>query len=184
LVHNAQGPYLLDATKWPTLLEGEDNRVKRHSHQSHEENMTDNLSMEIPTEDEVSQGWVTSASKKKTHSHKTVQRKKVVVATRTSSRVPRDGVPIADKATKRKHGRDNLISGLTPTNPFTVLNSIPNDELKKVLTDLDIEVEDLDKHIDAFKAEELVRTDIAQAKYKLHLDRCNKLSEPHNEGDL
>jgi hypothetical protein len=51
----------------------------------------------IPTEDESTQGWVVQSTKKKKRKE-TSKKSRPVVATRASSRVPRDGVPIASKA--------------------------------------------------------------------------------------
>ena len=65
-----------------------------------------------------------------------------------------------------------------PTNPFAILNSVPNDELRNVLVDLDIDVENLDGQINMFKAEELVRANLAQANYKDYLDIINKKTAP------
>jgi hypothetical protein len=98
-------------------------------------------------------GWQAPKSKK---SKKT---KKVVAATRTSSRVPRDGVPIATKATQRAMAR-NTVSGTTH-NSFIILNSTPNFILQSIITDLDLEIENMDEQLDAFKTEEIVRAKIA-----------------------
>jgi hypothetical protein len=76
-------------------------------------------------------GVVEAPPSKKKKSRPTKQ--KVVVATRASSRIPKDGIPIADKAMKRAQERDEL-----PGNPFTILNYTPEDVLKSVALDLDI----------------------------------------------
>jgi len=75
-------------------------------------------------------GWESPSRKKKSKGAK----KKVVVATRVSSRIPRDGIPIADKAMKRARERDELTG-----NPFTILNNTSNDSLKEIALDLDID---------------------------------------------
>ena len=73
------------------------------------------------------------------------------MATRTSQRVLRDGIPIATKAANRAMAKNSL-SGDTH-NPFIVLNSTPNAILHEVLMDLELKSENLDEHIDAFKTE-------------------------------
>jgi len=107
----------------------------------------------------------------------------IVVATRTSARVPRDGVPIAAKAAARTQKRDNDLQGMFASS-FTVLNSAPNTYLKEVMGDLDIEGNDLDAQINIFKAEEIVRADLAKANYKVYLDRINKKNAPQEEEDI
>ena len=67
---------------------------------------------------------------------------------------------------------------MSSKNPFTILNSAPNDALRNVLVDLDIEADNLDEQIDLFKAEELLRTDLSQANHRDHLDRINKKNAP------
>ena len=128
-------------------------------------------------DEESSQGWAAPVKQKK---KRTVQRKKVTGATRASSRIPRDGIPIATKAMHRARDRDNVSTGMFPTNPFAILNFVPNDELRNVLVDLDIDVENLDEQINLFKAEELVRANLAQANYKDYLDRINKKTAPQD----
>ena len=107
----------------------------------------------------------------------------IVVATRTSARVPRDGVPIAAKAAARTQKRDNDLQGMFASS-FTVLNSAPNTYLKEVMGDLDIEGNDLDAQINIFKAEEIVRADLAKANYNAYLDKINKKNAPHLEEDI
>jgi len=60
------------------------------------------------------------------------------VATRTSSRVPKDGIPIATKATNRVKALNDC-SGTSSQNPFTILNNTSSDALQKVICDLDLE---------------------------------------------
>ena len=80
-----------------------------------------------------------------------------MVATRTSSRVPRDGIPIATKAANRAKAKNTITGTITTTNPFTVLNNASTAFLEKVIIDLDIEVENVEEQIDIFRAEELAR---------------------------
>ena len=82
-------------------------------------------------------------------------------------------IPIAAKATQRAEQRNNLTTGMNSNNPFTILNATPNDVLKKVIQDLDIEIDDVDGQINLFKAEELLRADLAQANYKEYLARAH-----------
>jgi hypothetical protein len=174
-VHNEQGSYLMDATKWPSLnVEVSDEELAQLTQ---EEDLMDRQVV-MSLDEESSQGWASPIKLKK---KRPIQRKKVTVATRASSRIPRDGIPIATKAMHRARDWDNISTGMFPTNPFTVLNSIPNDELNKVLVDLDIDIENLDEQINLFKTEELVRADLAQANYKEYIDRINKKTTPQDD---
>ena len=143
LVHNELGEYLMDKNKWPTLVIQNEQELSAVQENSQEGQLTDEEG-----------DWVKPPSKKK----KTKPSKqKVDVATRTSSRVPRDGVPIAEKAARRAQERDEL-----PGNPFTILNDHSTDTLRKIATDLDVNDSFLDENLDAIKVEELVRADFAQ----------------------
>jgi hypothetical protein len=51
-----------------------------------------------------------------------------VVASRVSNRTPRDGIPIAERASMRTSARNNS-SGLITQNMFIVLNNTPDDML-------------------------------------------------------
>jgi hypothetical protein len=67
-----------------------------------------------------------------------------VVVSRTSSRITRDGIPIADKASALASRRDN-IQGIILDNPFIVLHFMHVSVMQSILVDLDIEVEDVDE---------------------------------------
>jgi len=69
-------------------------------------------------------------------------------------------------------------------NPFTVLNSTPNAILHKVLMDLELESENLDEHIDAFKAEEIARAAIAEANYKCFLEKQLEKTCPRDDEQI
>jgi len=90
LLHNSQGPKL--------ILQDDPELMDENPQLTQEEDLMDNNSIDIPTEDEESQEWVTLPKKKY---RRASQKKKVVVATRASKRIPRDGVPIATKAIQR-----------------------------------------------------------------------------------
>jgi hypothetical protein len=113
----------------------------------------------------VCQGWQSP----KTRKYKK-KSKQVVVATRTSSRVPRDGIPIATKAINRAKAKGNTTSIVSSQNPFTVLNDTATTSLKEVILDLDIEVENVEEQIDIFRVEELARAAIAEANYAAYLE--------------
>jgi hypothetical protein len=87
------------------------------------EDLMDNVSVLGKDSDveEYGQGWQAPKSRK------TKKSKKVLMTTRTSSRIPRDGVPIATKAIQRAVERDNMIG--TSRNSFTILNSTSNARL-------------------------------------------------------
>jgi hypothetical protein len=127
-----------------------------------EEDVMDHLSKQSKLSDmeQECQGWQSPKSRKS----KKKKRKQVVVATRTSSRVPRDGIPIATKAMNRAAA--NKTGTASSKNPFTVLNNADATSLKEVILDLDIEVENVEEQIDIFKVEELARAAIAEANYK------------------
>lgn len=128
-----------------------------------EEDLMDTLSAQSKGTDqeEEGQGWQAPKSKRAKKSKK----RQVVGATRTSARVPRDGIPIATKAINRAMAR-NDISG-TNQNSFTVLNSIPNPVLYAVMVDLDLVTENPEEQLDAFKSEEMARAKIAKASYRI-----------------
>jgi ABC-type sulfate transport system permease component len=69
-----------------------------------------------------------------------------VVVSRTSSRITRDGIPIADKASALASRRDN-IQGIILDNPFIVLHFMHVSVMQSILVDLDIEVEDVDEQL-------------------------------------
>jgi hypothetical protein len=127
----------------------------------------------------VDHGWKTSRSKK-SKKHK---KNRVVVASRTSSRIPRDGIPIAEKATKRAMEKNNIV-GITTTNPFTVLNNTSNVALHSVISDLDIDIDNVEEQLDVFRLEELARAAIAEANYKSYLESQKNKDGPQNEEEI
>lgn len=224
VVNGADGPYLMDKSKWPRLTVAEDSESQEkepvesltqegadvfilekqslcslkgdemkkadvsmglHKFRGGSEYMEDvdlmeTISMHSKESDleEDSQGWQTSKSKKS----KKTKKKQVVVAIRTSNRIPRDGIPIADKAINRAIAKDNL-SGIASQNTFTVLNNSSNSALAAIMADLDIEVENVDDQIDVFKAEELARAALAETNYKIYLESLKEKSKPQNESE-
>jgi hypothetical protein len=70
------------------------------------------------------QGWQSPKSKKK---KKKV--KKVVVATRTSQRILRDGVPVVEKAALRASAKNYILGNNSSANSFTILQNTPSDVL-------------------------------------------------------
>lgn len=110
------------------------------------------------------------------------KKRQVVVATRTSQRVPRDGIPIATKATHRAMAKDNILG--SSKNPFTILNDIPNATLQDVLMDLVIESDNFEEQLDIFKVEEKARAAIAEANYKCFLERQGEKNRPKDDDQL
>jgi len=104
------------------------------------------------------------------------------MATRTSQRVPRDGIPIATKAVNRAMAKNSL-SGDTH-NPFTVLNSTPDAILHEVLMDLELKSENIDEHIDSFKTEEIARAAIVEANYKCFLEKQLEKTYPRDDEQI
>jgi hypothetical protein len=91
--------------------------------------------------------------------------------------VPRDGIPIATKAANRVKALNDCL-GKSSQNPFTILNNTSSDALQKVIYDLDIEVEDIDEQLNAFRAEEVARAAIAKANYKSFLEKQRSKDAP------
>lgn len=115
---------------------------------------------------------------KSKRSKKKKSRKQVIVASRTSNRVPRDGIPIATKAANRAKNRNITTGTVSNGNPFTVLNSTATANLKKVVLDLDLDIGDVEEQIDIFRVEELARAAIAEANYQAFLDKQKERQEP------
>ena len=166
MVHNAEGVYFMDKDKWPKLVIADEDI-----------NCTQDSSLEGQLTDEGGdQGWEKPPSRKKKLKP---TKPKVTIATRASSRIPRDGIPVAEKAMKRAQERDELTG-----NPFTILNNASNDDLRKIALDLDINSDFLDENLNAMKAEELVRADLAQANYKTYLSKLKHKEISPGEEDL
>jgi hypothetical protein len=196
LVHGKEGCNLMDKCKWPKLttpkekecqiteemevLTQEETLVKVQDSQNMqktnlngvgcpEDMMDDESFMDKDSEGEQTVWQAPKSRKVKKH-------KKVVMATRTSSRVPRDGIPIAKKTAQRAM-EINSFTG-TNSNPFTILNNCPNSVLQSVIVDLDLEMGNVDECLDAFKAEEIARAKIAEAKYNSFLEKQNQKTAP------
>lgn len=112
-----------------------------------------------------SKEWKTTKASK----FKKQKSKRVVVASRSSSRIPRDGIPIAEKAARRTMEKNGL-SGKTNSNPFPVVNNTEYAILQNVMRDLGLESEDLGEQLDDFRSDELARAAIAEANYKNYLE--------------
>ncbi|TVU21064.1 hypothetical protein EJB05_30676, partial [Eragrostis curvula] len=188
LVHNIDGAYLMDEGKWPWKPEGPKEQMEVDSistllqpceegnnvHDA-EDVMFDNMSVNEEgdiSSDGEDQGW-SDPIQKKTRP-KNQKGKRPVIPMRASTRVPRDGKTIQEKAELRAKAK-NLETGtfsLSETikaNPFTLLNAIPNEHLNNVIEDLDLVVEEGNSLIDSIRAEELARAVIAEANYKAFL---------------
>lgn len=115
--------------------------------------------------DDECQGWQSPKSRKNKKS-----KRKLVVAARTSSRVPRDGIPVATKAAIRAMARNTITGNSTISNPFTLLNNTSSSCLEKVILDLDIEVK-MEEQINVFRIEKLARAAVAEANCKAFLEK-------------
>ncbi|XP_039777760.1 uncharacterized protein LOC120645075 [Panicum virgatum] len=105
LVHNQEGVYFMDAAKWPSL---DINDASQDPILTQEEDIMDfSTQLEEPTDEEDSQEWEIQKRKKK--SGRQIKKRFPAVATRTSARVPRDGVPIAAKAIARAQKRNETM---------------------------------------------------------------------------
>lgn len=156
-----------DKLNSPTLME-------------HEEDLMDNFSIQSLDSDigEGISGWRVPKSKKA----RKKARRNIVVATRTSSRMPRDGLPIAEKAAQRVKAW-NESSGISSISqsPFTILNNTHTPELSSVIHDLSIGEEEVVEQVDIFKIEELARASIAKANYKQFLEKLKEKDKPTEE---
>jgi hypothetical protein len=182
VVHDKDGPYLMDTAKWPKLTDPEQ---LGGSQLTQEEDLMDDTNMDemvVPSEDDDTRGWVESVSKKKKRK-KMKKKTNQVAATRASSRVPRDGVPIADKAMARAKERNDFLKG-NRSNSFTVLKDASTAHLRGVILDVDITCDDIDAQIEAFRAEEAIRADLAKANYQVYLENLKKKTAPQGEDEL
>lgn len=136
------------------------------------EDIMDNISVMGKDSDgeEDGHGWRAPKSKK------AKKIKRVMMATRTSSRIPRDGIPIVTEAIQRAVARDN-VSG----NSFTVLNSTSTSSLQYVIHDMGLECEEMEEYLDVFKTEEVARAKIVEANYKSFLEKLKNKSAPQTE---
>jgi hypothetical protein len=165
IVHGQEGPYTMDADKWPRFEDP--NVLVGDSQLTQEEDLMETGHTEevdsMSDEEEDTQGWVVQTAKKK---KRKISKKKgqTVVETRASTRVPRDGVPIAAKAMARAKEKNDLQKG-TSSNPFTILNNAPTVHLRNVMLDLDLACDDINSQINTFRAEEIVRANLAEANY-------------------
>jgi hypothetical protein len=148
-----------------------------------EEDLMDDISILERDSDfeEERQGWQSPKLRK-------MKKKflKPVVATRTSKRLVRDGVPIAKKAVSQVMARNEIL-GNKSVNPFTVISNTPASLLENVLNDLNIVMDDAEEQIGVFKVEELARAALAEANYKVLLEKQkdrDKLRVEDNDGDL
>lgn len=125
------------------------NKQRGHS----EEDIVDDFSvqsLELESDGEEL-GWKSLKPKRA----RVQKKRQVIVATRTSQRVPRDGIPIATKVVNRAMAKDN-ISG-NSKNPFTILNETSNVILQEVMIDLGIGSKNFEEQLDIFKVEEKPR---------------------------
>jgi hypothetical protein len=132
------------------------------------EDIMDSISNEGKNSDkeEEGRGWQSSNPRKM----KKKSFKQVVVATRTSKRLHREEIPMAGKATSKDMGNISTAGTLT-ANPFTVLCNTSDDLLQNTLNDLNLVVDNVGKQLGVFRAEEKARAALAEANYKVFLDR-------------
>lgn len=107
----------------------------------------------------------------------------MVIATRASSRIPKDGRSILEKAIQHAAYKDDTSKGIT-SNPFLVLSNLDNEYIHDVTAQLDLDVENIDTQIEVFRAEEKVRAALAEANYREYLDSVNKKTAPQGEEEL
>lgn len=201
VVQGRDGPYMMDKSKWLTLILTEEEEatevltqeitltdksladmggglVESSKRKGSEEDIMDADSIISKSDvEELSRGWTVSKPKAK----KKRSSKKVVVATRASSRISKDGISIADKATARVMAK-NTITGMTKNaNPFTILNNVTDSALLATLGDLNVTIDETDAQIGVFRAEELARVALAKANYKNFLKKQFDREKPVGE---
>lgn len=204
LVHGNTGPYLMNKDKWPNLGKSSE-KISTANMNGHEggkyldvdsgkdsdiEGLTQEESLmekmdfshgEGDSDDDSNIPWVVSGSKKK---NKKLQKGKVVIATRTSTRAVKDGRTMMEKAMERAQSKDVITEGNQSKNQFLILNDLENEQIHSIASELDLRIEDIDTQVDIFKAEEKVRAALAEANYKEYLDRINKNTSPRGEEEF
>jgi hypothetical protein len=99
---------------------------------------------------------------------------KPAIATRSSKRICRDGIPMLQKA-KTRMAKKNDTSG---NNPFTVLQAATNCKLARIANNcgavLGDNVEQIDSMIDILKAKEQAEAVLAENRCKVILERERK----------
>jgi len=204
MVHGSTGPYLMDKDKWPILGETKGKTAKTYK-KEHSKNLP--VIVDLVTESDVEEltqekslmdlgiltsgdersteenqhPWVVSGSKRKTKKH---NKGKVVIATRASSRAPKDGRTMMEKAVQRAQDRDVVTKGTSPANQFLILNELDTEHIQNIVSELDLEIDNLDTQIDTFKAEERIRAALAEENYKEYLGKINKKTAPQGEEEL
>lgn len=128
----------------------------------------------------IQQSWVSWVKKTKGKKKGGV---KVGIATRASSRIPKDGRSILEKTTQHVVHKDDTSKGNT-SNKFLVLNNLDNEYIHDVAFKLDLCVENIDTQIEVFKAEEKVRAALAKANYREYLASVNKRTAPQGEEEV
>jgi hypothetical protein len=165
--------------------EGDANRFKMVNYSSREGNEEQQICMvncggETLAVEEEGSKWDVVVNKR---GRKKTTTKGPVRATRASSRIPRDGIPILEKATRRALEKD-ITQGTSSSNTFTILNQERNENLAAVLKDIGIELDNYEDQIDAFKEEEKLRAAIAEANYKAHIEKINNRNAPQTEEEI
>lgn len=211
VVHDIMGPYLLEKKRWPNLKlpespcskeishptivdEGIFTKGNEHSIMLSEDELGE-LTQEIELPDSVSvqsvggildveadQQWSTPVRGKK---RKAKGGRKVTIATRTSSRIPKDGRTILEKAIQQAQQKNDISKGTSSSsNQFLVLNNLENDYIIDATSKLDLTIEDIDSQIETFRAEERVRAALAEANYREYLEKMNRKSAPQGEEEV
>lgn len=176
IVHGRDGPYVMNKNKWPNLtlseempMEGltqEDSLIANQAQggtfsklgsmarvpgeTSEKEDgiiyVEDDEDIMDPFSNlEGNLKWLSPKSRK---TKKKKGSKQVIVVTRASSRIPKDGRTITEKATSRAMAKNSITGNIPKTsNPFTILNSSEVSSLHNVLDGLNIVVSDVEEQI-------------------------------------
>jgi hypothetical protein len=106
------------------------------------------------------------------------------MATRASSRIPKDGRTVLEKATQHVQQKNDTSKGIHISNQFLILNNLENDYICDVASTLDLNIENVDTQLEVFKAEERVRAALAEANYKEYSASVNKRTSPQDEEEI
>lgn len=106
------------------------------------------------------------------------------MATRASSRIPKDGRTVLEKATQHVQQKNDTSKGTHISNQFLILNNLENDYICDVASKLDLNIENVDTQLEVFKAVERVRAALVEANYKEYLASVNKRTTPQDEEEI
>jgi len=202
-VHDRDGIYLMEKAKWPILKLPEENELGEVLTQEESllkpqakvntelygqfhkiapevvgEDMMDSLSIasKDSDKDDECHRW----QPPKTKNTKKKFAKQVVMAARTSKRLLKSNYTTTEKSSL-KGSTTSYTAGISSPNQFTVLGNTSDDILENVLNDLNLVANNVGEQIGVFKAEERARAALAEANYKVFLEKQKDRDKPREE---